>query len=294
MADKEHDNPANKRLGTRFKKAIQSGEDGKTIPRIYREEVARRMVTREALYYMAMGPLLAINVGLLVGTLQYATSDQTKPVDAIYGVSSAEGLQNGQASYQALRVNGRNLLVINAPVGGEDRYSVYTFDEDGEFHYVQSESAALGHLHEIQTALRQQITAMERGERTGTRSAVDFLTVNGLSDLHLEEGDVFERQYRGMSVSEDANRSYAAHLTNTSTHVQTALTDILNGTGYGEGATIAAGLRDYESGGDYESHAAMNGLKAYLALLLATPLLLAGNATRRRVREAKTDHKKPS
>lgn len=282
MADKDTDRPENKTLSGRMKKAASGVTAEGATPRIFGQELKKRLTASNVILYPFMGTLLAANIGMLGGMIGYISSDQPRPQDTSFAAQNGAGLVFGHDSHQAIQVGGQiYLVVMAAPTGDRPAtYGVYVQTEAGEFHLVKDDSTALGHLHKINRALVAQQEANQAGRRLPDSAAVTFLSVDKLSILHEEEVGSLERSFDGLSADRLADDRYNLSVNRMAAHVNLAMQNILEGKAFGDPDRESA--EKYDSMRDYERAGRNNAVLGAWGLMVAVPLLGAGLATRRR------------
>lgn len=288
MADKDTDRPENKTLTAHLKKAAKTvaGED--TAPRIFGRELRKRITVRDSVLVPILGTMVAANFGSVIGTFAYDSTEHDRPAPTHF----SQALGGYGFSYQALRAGDQTYLIVSQGIRSGTtatrHYSVYTQARDNEFHYVADPATALGHFYRISQALEAQKDALTNGRRLDRSSQVDFYSVKRLSALHEEESGSLERSFNSIEPSSDANERFAEYVTQTSTHVQEAMNNILADHQYGDledSSTVKYVSRD-----DYGHEGGAIAIGLALAYLAGAPLAGAALATRRR----RKDGPKPS
>lgn len=292
MADRQSDHPKSKTLSGRLSTALDSGEDGKTIPRVFGEELKKRAWGVDAVRTSALSLMMGAFMGSMAGEIAYDVSDQSKPLEQVFSqqVQDDQGLRESEDSFTAVQI-GNDIFFIARLSQDDNRYSLYTYDGgEEELHYVKDRSVALGIFYNIQQHIEAASEKLEAGDRLGKES-LEFVHIKGLSELHIEEAGSLEREFTQATYDKVG---YAGNIKRLDAHVEQAMQDILQDDVYGISQTSRDQVQDYSSREDYKVSGMANAAKGAFALLFASTMIGAGMGTRRRRKQAQAEKpKKP-
>jgi hypothetical protein len=277
MADKKQDQPFAKRVRESLK-----DPEGVHASQIFGQELKKETFDKIKMPKSWAGGVITLlfvaYAGSAAGLLTYGVQDHERPIDTDF--TSANVIKDGANSYSAFSVARTGYLLMKKEDGG---YALYIKDKsEGEYDLVTNASVALSHLHAINLHLEKAQSDLASGSLPDSSSGVAFQDVEGLSILHEEERDSFERHFESSSQT---GVNYKARLENLSLHVENSALQIFNDNNYdGNNAWDLQNAPEFDSSRDYSREGAKYGFYAWLLLLAGGSLARSAGNTGRRLR----------